>query len=105
MKKMNYAKLGGAVATATLLMAGGFVRAGDVTWDFETDPTTGANPLSIGGNAPVSGDPAVDGNWRKLTGEGSGSDGFLAITYSVGSQNGYALFPDIDGGKFITAFS
>ncbi len=104
MKKMNYAKLGGAVATATLLMAGGFVRAGDVTWDFETDPTTGANPLSIGGNAPVSGDPAVDGNWRKLTGEGSGSDGFLAITYSVGSQNGYALFPDIDGGKFITAF-
>jgi hypothetical protein len=104
MKKLNYAKLGGAVATATLLMAGGFVRAGDVTWDFETDPTTGANPLSIGGNAPVSGDPTIDGNWRKMTGEGSGSDGFLAITYAVGSQNGYALFPDIDGGKFITAF-
>jgi len=86
-------KLFGAVAAAMVMIAGGAVKASEYTWTFQTDPTTGTNPLNIGGNNPAM--------WVDA---GGNPDGFLALTYPVGSQQGYALFPDIDGGKSIIAF-
>jgi len=87
----------GAATAALLLVAGSLVQAGNFTWNFDTDPTTGTNPLSLGGSNPEL--------WRDTEGN---PGGFLAITYSVpeaNAHNGFALFPDIDDGDLITAFT
>jgi hypothetical protein len=104
MQYMKQKQLIGLIAAAGLLIGGGLAQGSEFTWTFETDPTTGTNPLELGGNVADSGDPAFDGMWRSVAGEGSGSDGFLAITYPVGSQQGYGVFPDIDNGEAIVAF-
>jgi hypothetical protein len=82
-----------AAIAALLLVAGGLARAGEFTWTFDTDPTTGTNPLIIAGNNPSI--------WND---SGGNPGGFLAITYPVEGQNGFILFPDIDNGALITAF-
>jgi hypothetical protein len=96
-----------AIATGALLIAGGLAQAGEFTWTFDTDPTTGTNPLQIGGStgdAPNVVEREIAGNLWRNTGGNPATGGFLAITYPVNSQRGYALFPDIDNGQSIVAF-
>jgi len=69
--------------------------AGQQTWDFTTDPATGAAPLTIGGNG------INPGEWQQ---SGGNPGGFLALTWPVGSQVSIVRFPNIDPGKVVTAF-
>ena len=77
-------------ALSTLLLVTS-VRAGTATYNFDTDPSS---ILKISGNNPSP--------WRATGGK---SGGFLAITYPVGSQSTTVVFPDIDAGKIVTAFT
>ena len=79
------AALSGAVGLST-------VFAGDVTYDFTSDPFTGG-VLSISGNN--------DAPW---VGTGGNPGGFLAMTYSQNSQVAGIVFPNIDPGKVVTGF-
>ncbi|HVV70003.1 MAG TPA: hypothetical protein VHI52_00500, partial [Verrucomicrobiae bacterium] len=75
-------------------------QAGSVTWDFTTDPTTGANPLQIFQTG------FTDTNNNSVYWLPSGGDpgGFLGLTWSTGSSSSVILFPDIDNGKLVTSF-
>ncbi len=88
---------------ACLLGLGSFssLRAGQVTYDFKTDPTTGTNAIKIiqTGFADSSGTSVY---WKP---EGGNPDGFLGITWPIGSSSTIAVFPDIDPGKVVTAFT
>jgi len=82
-----------------LLIAGGLLAAasalaGTATYDFSTDPRLDPNLDVVGNNS----DP-----WQ-ATGGNPASGGFLAMTYSVGSQFSGLVFPDIDKGKIVSAF-
>lgn len=77
------------VLSALLLVTS--LRAGTATYNFDADPSS---LLKITGNNPQP--------WRSAGGK---SGGFLAITYPEGSQNTIVVFPDIDQGKIVTAFS
>jgi len=66
-------------------------QAGDVTYDFSTDP---ASVLTIAGNN--------DAPWLAT---GGNPGGFLAMTYAVNSQYAAVVFPDIDPGKIVTGFT
>ncbi|MGE3312630.1 MAG: PA14 domain-containing protein, partial [Limisphaerales bacterium] len=69
--------------------------AGQQTWDFTTDPGTGANPLLYGGNG------INPGEWQP---EGGNPGGFLGLTWAVNGQVSIVRFPNIDPGKVVTAF-
>ena len=66
-------------------------QAGTATYNFDTDPST---THKITGNNPQP--------WRATGGK---TGGFLAITYPEGSQSTTVVFPDIDAGKIVTAFT
>lgn len=87
--------LAGVTALATV------ARAGQATWNFTTDPTTGTNPIEIvqAGFADGNGTSVY---WKDA---GGNPGGFLGITWPLGSSTTIALFPDIDQGKIVTAFT
>ncbi len=74
---------------ASLLVAA--AQAGTATYNFDTDPSS---LLTISGNNPQP--------WQSSGGK---TGGFLAVTYPEGSQNTTVVFPDIDAGKVVTAFT
>ena len=78
-------------ALLSLALAGTDASAGSVLLDFETDP--GLTGAFLTGSA----------EWR-LTG-GIGDSGYLKITDPVNEERGAILFPDLDGGATVTAFS
>lgn len=69
--------------------------AAQQTWDFTTDPSTGAAPLLYGGNG------VNPGEWQST---GGNPGGFLGLTWSVNGQVSIVKFPNIDPGKVVTAF-
>jgi hypothetical protein len=69
------------------------VRAGDVTYDFTTDPSTIPGIVINGGN---------DTPWLAT---GGNPGGFLALLYSIGSTAETIVFPDIDNGLTVAAFT
>ena len=79
-----------AVAVAATLGANS-AKAGDVTYDFSTDP---ASVLTIAGN-----------NDATYLSSGGNPGGFLALTYSQNSQYAAVVFPNIDPGKVVTGFT
>ncbi len=76
-------------------------KAGQVTYDFKTDPTTGTNPIKITQNGFADGN-GTSVYWKA---EGGNPDGFLGITWPLGGSTTIAVFPDIDPGKVVTAFT
>jgi hypothetical protein len=75
--------------------------AGSVTYNFNTDPTSGANAIRVyqeGGFVNSLGENVY---WRP---EGGNTGGFLGITWPIGGSSTIAVFPDIDGGKIVTSF-
>jgi len=81
-----------AIGAASLLLNANSAQAGSVTYNFDQDP---AGVLEIVGNNATPWQPA---------GGNPASGGFLAVTYSEGSQYTGFLFPDLDSGKIVTAF-
>ncbi|MBI4658633.1 MAG: hypothetical protein HY735_07260 [Verrucomicrobia bacterium] len=67
--------------------------AGTVTYNFDTDPS---GVLQILGNNPQP--------WQ-ATGGNPATGGFLALTYPENYQNSHIIFPDLDPGQVVTAFS
>lgn len=90
----------GALCVTGLLLSQSPVRAGTVTYTFDTDPTTGPNAIQIfqTGFADSGGTSVY---WKAA---GGNPGGFLGITWPLGSSTTIALFPDIDQGKIVTAF-
>jgi len=82
--------LSSSLAIASLA-AGGIARAGHLAEDFSTDPTS---RLTIGG-----------GNTEYYIGTGGNPGGFLALTYPIDSLKTTVVFPNLDPGKIVTAFS
>ncbi|MBL9135207.1 MAG: fibronectin type III domain-containing protein, partial [Verrucomicrobiales bacterium] len=85
----------GLIGALSLAGAAGAL-AGQQTWDFSTDPTTGAAPLKIGGNG------VNPGEWQQT---GGNPGGFLAVTWPINSSVSQVNFPNIDPGKVVTAFT
>lgn len=79
------------MVTCALLGAAQLAQAGDQTWDFTSDPTD----LELYGTA-------VSDMWQIDNGN---PGGFLGLVYSIGSQNGLVIFPDIDNGELISSFT
>lgn len=73
--------------------------AGSAFWDFKEDPTTGANPLVLLGSGEGG------GYWQTYDGADGWEDGFLQITAAQNSQWAKIIFPDIDNGVTIAAFT
>lgn len=73
--------------------------AGTASWDFKTDPTTGPNPLVILGSGNDG------GAWWTQEGADGIDDGFLLVTSAVNSQWAKIIFPDMDNGAIISAFT
>ena len=88
----NVKRIVSLVGTVGLLASASSALAGSKTWDFSTDPQNDPAFEMYGNNAVP---------WMDSTGN---PGGFLALTYSVGSQNKWVIFPDIDGGKIVTGF-
>jgi len=80
-----------AVSMASLCL-GSAANAGQVTWDFSSDPAGDGIVLS-GSN---------DAIWVE---SGGNPGGFLAVTYPENSQSGFVAFPSIDAdNEIVTAF-
>jgi hypothetical protein len=81
------------LATGSLLALTASVFAGTRTFNFDTDP---AAELQIFGNNPTV-----------YVGTGGNPDtgGYISITDAVGGQNSSIIFPDIDGGLPVKAFT
>jgi hypothetical protein len=90
-------RIAAVVAVGALLAGAPITQAGSRTWTFETDPV--ADGLDIFGGNKLAETPF----WR-MDG-GNNSPGFLALTYPWDSDSGFIIFPDIDNGDFITAFT
>lgn len=75
-------------------------RPGTVSYDFTTDPTSGANAIEMyqAGFADSSGTSIY---WKD---SGGNPGGFLGLCWPIGSSTSIAVFPDIDQGKIVTAF-
>lgn len=85
-------KLGFASLSAAVIGLSGVANAGDVTWDFNSDPVD--EGIILSGNN--------DAIWVE---EGGNDGGFLAVTYPEGGQDGYVAFPSIDPeGKIVAGF-
>jgi len=87
-------RLFGAAAPFLAAISALSLQAGSLNYDFSTDPSTGPNPILVGGNNPDYYVSGPDGN----------PGGFLALTYPVGGQKTTIVFPDTDPGKVVTAF-
>src|SRR6476620_6790491 len=85
------------VLLSALLCAGAVAsaRAGQITYHFDTDPAAVVNV--IGSNPEIA-------RWQSKGGNPD-TGGFLAITYSQTYFNSGLLFPDLDPGKVVTAFT
>jgi hypothetical protein len=82
------------LVAAGLALGASVAKAGQATFDFTVDPTTDpAGKLTIAGNN--------DTPWQAT---GGNPGGFLAITYPIGSQSTFVVFPDIDSGKIVDSF-
>jgi hypothetical protein len=81
------------LATGSLLALTASVLAGTRTFNFDSDPSA---ELQIFGNNP-----------SVYVGTGGNPDtgGYISITDAVGSQNSSIIFPDIDGGVPVKAFT
>lgn len=88
LRKMSYlAGISAAAAIIGLTSA----QAGDVTYDFTTDPS---GILTISGNN--------DAPWVST---GGNPGGFLALTYAQNDQFASVVFPNLDPGKIVTGFT
>jgi hypothetical protein len=76
-------------------------QAGTATYDFTTDPTTGANPLTINqtGFTDINGTSVY---WKDA---GGNPGGFLGVCWPLGSSTTIARFPDIDNGQLVSSFT
>jgi hypothetical protein len=88
----NINKLLSLASSIGLVLTASSSLAGTKTWDFNTDPTTTTALIFGGSNEHI---------WQSSSGV---TGGFLALTYSVNSQNAVVIFPDIDNGNVVTAF-
>ncbi|GEM_PF-1305068 len=87
---LTRSKLGFASLSAAVIGLSGVANAGDVTWDFNSDPVD--DGIILSGNN--------DAIWVE---EGGNDGGFLAVTYPEGGQDGYVAFPSIDADNEIVA--
>jgi hypothetical protein len=95
MKRQNtkhYLKLLGMVCLGLASLP---VRAGDQTFNFDTDPSLDPLFKLVGSNA---------GSAWWATGGNPASGGYLELTPAVGSQNLCIVFPDVDQGYPVKAF-
>ena len=77
----------------TIGLLGIKAKAGDVTYDFDTDPT---GILTTYGNA----------TWRATGGNGDPTtSGYLSITDAANGQFGSIVFDDADGGAIVAGFT
>lgn len=99
MTKLRMGKPTGLAVAGLLAAASAF--GGSATWDFTTDPTTGANPIEIyqTGFADGSGSSVY---WK---GAGGNPGGFLGVCWPIGGSTTITVFPDIDGGKIVSSFT
>src|SRR5690348_2208768 len=79
------------IVASVLGLSAASALAGSVTYDFTTDPTTGANPIQVyqTGFADGSGNSVY---WKA---DGGNPGGFLGLTWPLGSSSSIILFPDI----------
>ena len=83
---------GYALLTAGLVGFGAYSHAGEVSWDFSSDPADDGIILS-GNNDEI---------WVE---SGGNPGGFLAVTYPEGGQTGFVAFPSIDADdKIVSGF-
>ena len=89
------------IGAAGMMLNGSSARAGTVTYDFTTDPTTGPNAIEVyqAGFADGAGNSVY---WKAA---GGNPGGFLGLTWPIGSSSSIVIFPDIDPGKVVTAFT
>ena len=81
-----------AMVSAASIGIGSYANAGEVTWDFSSDPDGDGIVLS-GNNDEI---------WVE---SGGNPGGFLAVTYPEGGQTGFVAFPSIDAdNEIVTAF-
>lgn len=80
------------IAAIALLLAAN-AHAGTATFDFAKDPAQDPNIILNGGNATP---------WQATSGN---PGGFLALLYSVNSTAEVVVFPDIDKGQTVKAFT
>ena len=99
--KDTYWKWLAVVAVATALST---AKAGERTFDFEEDPVDGGYFEAL--TSTLQGSDNYD-PWSGFSVfERTGNPGeFLAITESVGSQSTIVVFPDIDDGQLVKAFT
>jgi PA14 domain len=96
----NVRNIVGLIGSIGLLMSASSALAGSATWDFTTDPTTGANPIEIYPTGFLD-STGTSINWMATGGD---PGGFLGLTWPLGGSSTIVLFPDIDNGKTVTAF-
>src|SRR5436190_23832200 len=91
------------IGAAALVLSQGSAFAGTATWDFTTDPTLSSNPNPI----QVFQSGFVDSSGSSVYWKAAGGNpgGFLGLTWPVGGSSSIVLFPDIDSGKLVTAFT
>ena len=90
------------IGAAGMMLNGSAARAGTVSYDFTTDPTKLAvNPIEVfqAGFADSGGNSVY---WKDTGGD---PGGFLGLTWPLGSSSSIVIFPDIDPGKVVTAFT
>ena len=81
-----------AMVSAASIGIGSYANAGQVTWDFSSDPDGDGIVLS-GNNDEI---------WVE---SGGNPGGFLAVTYPEGGQTGFVAFPSIDAdNEIVTSF-
>ena len=81
-----------AMVSAASMGIGSYANAGQVTWDFSSDPDGDGIVLS-GNNDEI---------WVE---SGGNPGGFLAVTYPEGGQTGFVAFPSIDAdNEIVTSF-
>ena len=80
------------MVSAASIVIGSYANAGQVNWDFSSDPDGDGIVLS-GNNDEI---------WVE---NGGNPGGFLAVTYPEGGQTGFVAFPSIDAdNEIVTAF-
>lgn len=94
---MNTRQLVGFIAGIALIHLQSM--GGSAYWDFKEDPTTGPTPLILLGNGDGGGE------WVPYDGADGPDDGFLSITGPSRGRWAKIIFPDIDNGVTIAAFT
>ena len=99
--KDTYWKWLAVVAVATALST---ANAGERTFDFEEDPVDGQYFEALTSTLQGSADYDPWSGFSVFKGTGNPGE-FLALTEAVGNQSTIAVFPDIDDGQLIKAFT